>query len=765
MAPQGFPRWLTHPPVLYGLVSLAAFSPCLLGGQAYFDNDLLAQFGPWRAFLKDQLAQGHFPLWNPYLLGGQPFFADLQNMMLYPLNWLTLPFSVPYGLSVFFFLHFFLAALGMHLWLRSFGLSENACRVGALVYASSNFFWWEIIHPPVLAAFAWLPWLFLLLELLVKNPKPVNAFYAGFCFALIFLCGSFQVTLGAFYGGMAYLLVRCFQRRKSSSPFNFSTLPLLTLVFVWGALPLLGQFIPTLQFSLLSERYAQSQNGTGLSETTSLNPSSLYQFIFPRMGLDEGRSIDNAVQETDQNRFRANDGYLGPWVPFLLAMAFFRKDKKLLSFLAGLCVVSIFISFGKYFPIYHYLGLILPGLSLIHVPFRYLFLYSLGASALAAFGFGVLEDLTPGRLRPLLKWGAAYAAVLYGAALLHPSRTKIEIAGLVLGAAGGALLYFPKDGRNYGLCLFLASLILPLFWTGLTDFPTGPASNFNFKENSSLLEKSLQDMGPYRLYLDFRHVTYPIQVRGKDYLLDYPQDAACVLGFKNFGGYNPLHLDSASKIRTLPMAALVPLMGIRGIVSGIDQGPIPGFVQKSTPHFYWYEYGKPLPYVFAPNRLQASWARFDLDWLQKPDFDPYQTAFFPMPLPQEWLRSLGSSYPVDENNWETMNYPKPSHLQYQWVEDGIDHQGFEITLDKDRVVVFSEIMYPGWKAWVDGKPSPIVTADYCLRSLEVPAGHHEVEFRFEPGWWIPIQVGLGLWLLGTLTGLLLAFKPKGRRRA
>ena len=76
--------------------------------------------------------------------------------------------------------------------------------------------------------------------------------------------------------------------------------------------------------------------------------------------------------------------------------------------------------------------------------------------------------------------------------------------------------------------------------------------------------------------------------------------------------------------------------------------------------------------------------------------------------------------------------PADSLATIELVEYQPNYLKYEVNSEKGGTVVFSEIYYPGWQSTVDGEEVPHGRANYILRAMNVPAGKHIVEFKFDP---------------------------------
>jgi uncharacterized membrane protein YfhO len=88
---------------------------------------------------------------------------------------------------------------------------------------------------------------------------------------------------------------------------------------------------------------------------------------------------------------------------------------------------------------------------------------------------------------------------------------------------------------------------------------------------------------------------------------------------------------------------------------------------------------------------------------------------------------------VDETKFKVSKTSFAPGGQAKLVEAKSNYLKYNVENAAEGLLVFSEVYYAeGWKATIDGKEAPVIRANYVLRAMEVPAGKHEIIFKFEP---------------------------------
>jgi hypothetical protein len=137
-------------------------------------NDIALQYAAWRDFGFTQLRHGHFPLWNPHIYSGAPYFGGMQSGLLYPLNFQYLFLPLARAINAGVALHVFLGGLFMYLWARQRRLKFLACLFCGVLWMFCGQHYCHIMagHLTGLISTAWLPLLFLTLDGLFEEPPP-----------------------------------------------------------------------------------------------------------------------------------------------------------------------------------------------------------------------------------------------------------------------------------------------------------------------------------------------------------------------------------------------------------------------------------------------------------------------------------------------------------------------------------------------------------------------------------------------------------------
>ncbi len=172
--------------------------------------------------------------------------------------------------------------------------------------------------------------------------------------------------------------------------------------------------------------------------------------------------------------------------------------------------------------------------------------------------------------------------------------------------------------------------------------------------------------------------------------------------------------------------------------------------------------------IYTPNEYEVNWSALGHGWyvndytiVENADeeirelatFEPQKTAVIDKRF-KEIIDKLPEPEitPNDSTALIFLESYKPNHLVYKTITE------------RDRFAVFSEIYYDkGWNAYVDGKKTDHVRANYVLRAMIVPKGKHTIEFKFEPQTYIvsqKIALGSSIFMVLVLIAMI-AYSFKG----
>ncbi|HUT53090.1 MAG TPA: YfhO family protein [bacterium] len=141
------------------MISAIVFIPWALGLLPcdYTQGEMITQWMPFRVFMGDCCRGGVFPLWNPYIFGGMPFWAFSHTMSAYPVMALSLLLPLVSGINAFYVFHIYLMSWGVFRLLRHLGLGPALSFAGVFLMAGNGWAMFTRDFYIALASASWFP--------------------------------------------------------------------------------------------------------------------------------------------------------------------------------------------------------------------------------------------------------------------------------------------------------------------------------------------------------------------------------------------------------------------------------------------------------------------------------------------------------------------------------------------------------------------------------------------------------------------------------
>jgi hypothetical protein len=253
-------------------------------------TDVTYQMIPWRKAIREAVKNGRLPLWNRFMLAGDPLLAVQQPAVLHPETWIGFLLPLAQAWTFEMALRYFLAALCAYLFLRDLACGEVAALLGAFGWAFCDYVVFFLGHPLTPAA-APFPLLLLGLRRLVSGGDRRAVALTVVALLLIVTAGHPETLLHAVAGGGIYFLFELAfaGRGHRLRPFLLSILAgSLTLGLSAVLLLPLAEALPHTQEQFYRTIiYAHSQKSSSPQESLRHLAYSAMPFTFGEAGKGE----------------------------------------------------------------------------------------------------------------------------------------------------------------------------------------------------------------------------------------------------------------------------------------------------------------------------------------------------------------------------------------------------------------------------------------------------------------------------------------------
>ena len=789
---------------VFFIVTLFFFKPIFFEGKALQQGDIQQWQGSAKAILDYREQTGEEGLWASGMFSGMPAY-------LVSVKWGHTPMAYVKKVMALFLpspvANIYVAFISFYILLLSFRVRPYLAIAGALAFGLSTYMIIGVSagHNGRIGAIAFMPLVIAGVHIMFTGKKWLGFGLTAAAMSLHLLENHLQVTYYLLLIIIAYGIVQLiyFLRENRAAEFVKNTALLIPAVLLGigtfaGQLWAINEYTPYSfrgKSELVSNATEQQQSGlpktyafehsNGIFEPLSLLipdafGGSRIQFFAQDQKSKTYQALVNSGDEKTANELAQQgssywgaqditlDYYAGAIVIFLFAIGIAFAEKKYVWWLVPVTVFAIVLSWGNNFEAFNYfLFDYLPGynkfrsvtfalvIALLAMPLlgmiglENLFQQGINAATrkkllivLASTGGVCLLLLIFSGLFSYLKAGESELPAWFTKALADDRKSLFRSdawRSLIFIVLAFLIIFF--DVRNK-----INPIIFYVLFTGLIVLDLAIVDNRAVSSDR---------------YARKRDVTFQPTTADREILADTsyyrvynlqnPMNEARTSYFHNsIGGYHGAKL---RRYQDLFDSSLVN--ETRVIYQQASSGKI-NFARTSTLNML------NVKYIMSGDRVIRNPSANGAAW--------FVLGIFPVNSPTEELKKISSIATktiavVDQSKFKVSNFTYDSASAITLLQHKPNYLKYESQSTGNGFAVFSEIYYSeGWKAFVDGNETPIIRADYVLRALEIPAGKHTVEFKFEPAAfytgnkittasaWITLVVLLG--------SIALAFKQK-----